>query len=163
MDVSENRGTPKIIHFNRVFHYKPSILGYPYFWKHPNRQIDKPIRIGRPSKQGVTKNTTRSRQNFLPGKPHLPKPNLLSPKNSKRNIILPKAHLSLGCSNFRSFHSWICLRCLECSPNRCSPNRWNPIGTIPKKEITNQTKSPSTKYIPKDPCIFTYILQKKSA
>ena len=23
-------------HFNRVFHYKPSILGYPYFWKHPN-------------------------------------------------------------------------------------------------------------------------------
>ena len=24
-----------IIHFNRVFHYKPSILGYQYFWKHP--------------------------------------------------------------------------------------------------------------------------------
>ena len=22
--------------FNRVFHYKPSILGYPYFWKHPS-------------------------------------------------------------------------------------------------------------------------------
>ena len=22
---------PQIIHFNRVFHYKPSILGYPYF------------------------------------------------------------------------------------------------------------------------------------
>ena len=34
MDVSENRGTPQIIHFNRVFHYKPSILGYHYFWKH---------------------------------------------------------------------------------------------------------------------------------
>ena len=33
LDVSENSGTPKIIHFNRVFHYKPSILGYPYFWK----------------------------------------------------------------------------------------------------------------------------------
>ena len=28
MDVSENRGYPQIIHFNRVFHYKPSILGY---------------------------------------------------------------------------------------------------------------------------------------
>ena len=28
---------PQIIHFNRVFHYKPSILGYPYFWKHPSR------------------------------------------------------------------------------------------------------------------------------
>ena len=26
---------PQIIHFNRVFHYKPSILGYPHFWKHP--------------------------------------------------------------------------------------------------------------------------------
>ncbi len=25
-----------IIHFNGVFHYKPSILGYPYFWKHPH-------------------------------------------------------------------------------------------------------------------------------
>ena len=27
MEVSWNRGTPKIIHFNRIFHYKPSILG----------------------------------------------------------------------------------------------------------------------------------------
>ena len=27
---------PPIIHFNRIFHYKPSILGFsPYFWKHP--------------------------------------------------------------------------------------------------------------------------------
>ena len=26
---------PQIIHFNRVFHYTSSILGYPYFWKHP--------------------------------------------------------------------------------------------------------------------------------
>ena len=38
MDVSENSGfSPQIIHFNGVFHYKPSILGaHPYFWKHPN-------------------------------------------------------------------------------------------------------------------------------
>ena len=36
MDVSENSGFyPQIIHFNRDFHYKASILGYPYFWKHP--------------------------------------------------------------------------------------------------------------------------------
>ena len=36
MGVSKNKGvSPQIIHFNRVFHYKPSILGYPYFWKHP--------------------------------------------------------------------------------------------------------------------------------
>ena len=34
-DVSENSGTPKSSIFNRVFHSKPSILGYPYFWKHP--------------------------------------------------------------------------------------------------------------------------------
>ena len=40
MDVSENSGfSPQIIHFNRVFHYKPSILGYPYFWKHPYSYI----------------------------------------------------------------------------------------------------------------------------
>ena len=24
--------TPQIIHFNKVFHYKPSILGYPYIF-----------------------------------------------------------------------------------------------------------------------------------
>ena len=35
MGVSENGGTPKSSHFNRDFHYKPSILGYHYFWKHP--------------------------------------------------------------------------------------------------------------------------------
>ena len=28
-------GYPQIIDFNGVFHYKLSILGYPYFWKHP--------------------------------------------------------------------------------------------------------------------------------
>ena len=28
-------GVPQIINFNRGFHYKPSILGYPYFLKHP--------------------------------------------------------------------------------------------------------------------------------
>ena len=27
---------PKSSIFNRGFYYKPSILGYPYFWKHPN-------------------------------------------------------------------------------------------------------------------------------
>ena len=36
VDISENRGfSPQIIHFNRVVHYKASILGaHPYFWKH---------------------------------------------------------------------------------------------------------------------------------
>ena len=31
MSVSENSGTPKSSKKYRVFHYKPSILGYPYF------------------------------------------------------------------------------------------------------------------------------------
>ena len=31
----------QIIHFNRDFHYKPSILGYPYFWKHRNQYTSK--------------------------------------------------------------------------------------------------------------------------
>ena len=35
MGCSKNNCIPKIMNFNRVFHYKPSILGYPYFWKHP--------------------------------------------------------------------------------------------------------------------------------
>ena len=30
---------PQIIHFNRVFHFQPSILGYPYFWKHPHKHL----------------------------------------------------------------------------------------------------------------------------
>ena len=33
MDVSINS--------NRVFHYKPSILGYPYFWKHPYKHFER--------------------------------------------------------------------------------------------------------------------------
>jgi len=40
LDVSENSGfSPQIIHFDKVFHYKPSILGYPYFWKHPFQKM----------------------------------------------------------------------------------------------------------------------------
>ena len=50
LDVSENSGfSPQIIHFNRVFHYKPSILGYPYFWKHPYELQQKISRPSRPS------------------------------------------------------------------------------------------------------------------
>ena len=42
MGVSKNMGTPKssiLIDLSTIrvpiFYYKPSILGYPYFWKHP--------------------------------------------------------------------------------------------------------------------------------
>ena len=34
----KNRGTPKSSIFSRDFHCKPSILGYHYFWKHPNNR-----------------------------------------------------------------------------------------------------------------------------
>ncbi len=46
MGVSQNRGTPKSsILINRGFQYKPSILGYPYFWKHPYLQKSTPFLI----------------------------------------------------------------------------------------------------------------------
>ena len=51
MGVSENsRFSPQIIHLNRVFHYKPSILEYHYFWKHLHCQVkiwglSNPLRI----------------------------------------------------------------------------------------------------------------------
>ena len=35
MGVSKNSGTPRSSILIGFFHYKPSILGYPYFWKHP--------------------------------------------------------------------------------------------------------------------------------
>jgi hypothetical protein len=35
-------GYPKIIHFNRLFHYKPSIWGYPHLWKPPYHPSNKP-------------------------------------------------------------------------------------------------------------------------
>ena len=44
MGVSKNNGIPKSSHFNRVFHYKPSILGYPYFWKHPYVVFEGPVK-----------------------------------------------------------------------------------------------------------------------
>ena len=52
MGVFQKKWYPQIIHFNRVFHYKPSILVFPpYFWKHPhgagkwqkNRLLEKDI------------------------------------------------------------------------------------------------------------------------
>ena len=40
MDVSENRRYPQIIQFNKVFHYKPSILGFfPLFLETPHMGI----------------------------------------------------------------------------------------------------------------------------
>ena len=38
MEVSWG-GTPFIIHFNRIFHYKSSIFGFPHLWKPPNEKL----------------------------------------------------------------------------------------------------------------------------
>ena len=46
MGVSKNRGTSKssiLIGFSTI-NYKPSILGYPYFWKHPHGSQRQPIK-----------------------------------------------------------------------------------------------------------------------
>ena len=43
MGVSKNNGTPKSSILIGFFHYKPSILGYPYFWKHPYIATTNPI------------------------------------------------------------------------------------------------------------------------
>ena len=39
--------------FNWVFHSKPSILGYPYFWKHPYIHTNLPISDSRSSNESV--------------------------------------------------------------------------------------------------------------
>ena len=43
---TKNRGIPQIIHFNRDFPYKPSILRYHYFWKHPYINMGVEPKIG---------------------------------------------------------------------------------------------------------------------
>ena len=63
MGVSENGGTQNN-HFNRVFHYKPSILGYPYFWKHPYGLSPNlvPINMSLVGGLGVPSNPSPTRQ-----------------------------------------------------------------------------------------------------
>ena len=73
-DVSKNSGIyPQIIHFNRVFHYKPSILGYPYFWKHPPRIV---FSIFPPWFNSCNSHPLSG---LIPGQGHLPKHQHLIP------------------------------------------------------------------------------------
>ncbi len=44
---------PQIIHFNRVFHFKPSILVYPYFWKQSHSNTNLQINLPNLLLQGV--------------------------------------------------------------------------------------------------------------
>ena len=48
----------EIIHFNRVFYYKPCILGYPYFW---NTQIPLPQKISGPLRRESMSKEDRNR------------------------------------------------------------------------------------------------------
>ena len=56
MGVSENNGT-----LNRFFPYKSSILGYPYFWKHPYHYI---ITITIISSQSLSRVTVQRVERF---------------------------------------------------------------------------------------------------
>ncbi len=42
--IWENPPNHPFVH--RVFQYKPSILGYPYFWKHPYGMMDSELLLG---------------------------------------------------------------------------------------------------------------------
>ena len=53
MDVSENSGTPKSSILIGVFQYKPSILGYHYFWKHPYQSLEYLHRMYPPQLKGL--------------------------------------------------------------------------------------------------------------
>ena len=40
MDISQNGKDPQIIHFNGIFHDKPSICGYPHDYGNPESDHD---------------------------------------------------------------------------------------------------------------------------
>ena len=46
-------GYPQIIHLNMIFHYKPSILGYPHLWKPPYDHSHPISAISIPAKKHV--------------------------------------------------------------------------------------------------------------
>jgi len=92
MDVSENsRFSPQIIHFNRIFHYKPSILGYPYFWKHPYIAVQKKTRHSmRPFKTNLNNLMVRS----LESKKSTRKKNIPTDGGSKSGDVQEKLPIS---------------------------------------------------------------------
>ena len=57
---------PQIIHFTRVFHYKSSILGYPYFWKHPVVPQPNFLLFNFHHPSGPTKTSSKSHLPFFP-------------------------------------------------------------------------------------------------
>ena len=102
---------PQIIHFNRVFHYKPSILGYPYFWKHPYQKSKTDTRcnlIGLPPEKDRFSSSGVSNRFFL----ILRSPGMMIPEKShpkhftgvKKQMTWEIKHLMLKCMvNFKDF------------------------------------------------------------
>ena len=80
LEVSWNRGTPKsstVTGFTWIFHYKPSILGYPRWWKTPPYvfQATRPLRgrrraarslVPRPTPWSLRSDASRVSQSFRP-------------------------------------------------------------------------------------------------
>ena len=52
---------PKSSHFNRVFHYKPYILGYHYFWKHLYQALNESNRWTVSPRCNLSENSERHR------------------------------------------------------------------------------------------------------
>lgn len=57
---------PQIIHFHRDLHYKPSILGYYYFWKHPHIVTKNATFFHPKRRRGVYRESFEKTINFLP-------------------------------------------------------------------------------------------------
>ena len=81
---------PPIIRFNRVFHYKSSISGYLYFWKHPSSS-DCACRIYRASWWLGLKDTTLLSNN------QLSKKNVNLQRGTYTNHFLPRKTVGYSC------------------------------------------------------------------
>ena len=98
-------GVPQIIHFNRDVHYKPSILGYHYFWKHPyyNQFWQSYIHIVLASFCGSSQHQTAQLTKNQP------------PIQAKRALAL-----ATPAKNLQSFQAWhqtstICIKMIMCT------------------------------------------------
>ena len=103
MDVSLNGGTPKSSIKNRVFHYKPSILGYPYYWKHPYNNLYFSELFQLAQHNAHSKIVSRNRADIKkPGESSEEEEEVLKavPKASQ-SMVLPKAKIArqIGCGS----------------------------------------------------------------
>ena len=91
----QKEGYPQIIHFNRVFHYKPSILGYPYFWFNTHmHHVQIPMTSGPASSIFGSYRNYRFRNMYIPriivGNCHFPHfPTWMGYVNDGRRVSTP--------------------------------------------------------------------------